>query len=309
MREMVLNHASLAPPDEHTCLYWLRDLAIGMNILASRGVVDNSLRSSVAPEEIWCLPTLSLRDAMHSLRSMSRDEALFLLKLTTKSPLLAGLNVKARDQFQVCETISLPPDDGEPLLICAIQGWVAISFPSALDWQRDSLIVRFRQLLNGDRWRQAQEAIDNLSCSAHASPICDRNQANALNALSPAQKWERRDEVFSSLLFGLDVDAGIRNSGRLHETLGRLERLNNDAAAWQKIGGPVPPWSSEVSPESGGTMNDPRLSSRRMFRSYDGTSKLFGWHAKFGSMRIHLRFDATSRIVEIGYIGSHLPLD
>ena len=30
MREMVLNHASLAAPDRHTALAWLKDLAIGM---------------------------------------------------------------------------------------------------------------------------------------------------------------------------------------------------------------------------------------------------------------------------------------
>ena len=309
MREMVLNHASLKPPDEHTCLCWLRDLAIGMTELTSRGVADNSLRSSSPPEEIWCLPSFSLRDAMWSLSSASRDEALFLLKLTTKTPLLFGLNAKTRDLFLACETVSLPPDDGEPLLICAIQGWIAVSFPSASDWQRDSLTVRFRQLLNGNGWRKAQEAVDNLAYIEHASSICDRNQSNSLNALSPTQKWERRNEVFPSLLFGLDVDSSVRKSGHLREIVARLQRLNGDAAAWQKVGGPVPPWSSEVTPESGGTMNNPRLSSQRMFRSCDGTSKLFEWHAKFGSMRIHLLFDATSRTVEVGYIGPHLPLE
>ena len=55
-------------------------------------------------------------------------------------------------------------------------------------------------------------------------------------------------------------------------------------------------------------MSDPRLSAARMFRSHDGTRKLFEWHAKFGSLRIHLLFDAGFRTVEIGYIGPHLPL-
>ena len=56
-------------------------------------------------------------------------------------------------------------------------------------------------------------------------------------------------------------------------------------------------------------MSDPKLSATRMFRSHDGTLRLFEWHAKFGGMRIHLVFDADSRTVEIGYIGPHLPLD
>lgn len=36
---------------------------------------------------------------------------------------------------------------------------------------------------------------------------------------------------------------------------------------------------------------------------------IFEWHARFGSGgRIHLRFDASIREVEIGYVGRHLPL-
>ena len=114
---------------------------------------------------------------------------------------------------------------------------------------------------------------------------------------------------FQHLLFGLDVDDKVKKSGQLTAILPRLQRLNNSAAFWKKVGGPIPPWSSDVTPESGSTVGDPKLSSTRMFRSHDGTLRLFEWHAKFGRMRIHLFFDADSRTIEIGYIGPHLPLD
>ena len=309
MREMVLNHASLTPPDEHTCLRWLQDLAVGMGQMISHGTVDRALRSSVPLEEIWCLPSYSFRDAMYSLKATARDESLFLLRLTTKAPLLAGLPETTKSQFLACETVSLSPDDGEPLLICAIQNWISVSFPSKPDWEQNILTVRFRELLDSNQWREGQEAIDNLACTEHAATICERHRALVLRNLIPIQQWERREEAFPDLLFGLDVDDSVRKSGQISAILQRLQRLNDDAAAWQKIGGPTPPWSSEVTPESSGTMNDPRLRPTRMFRSHDGTSKLFEWHAKFGSMRIHLIFDAASRTVEIGYIGPHLPLD
>ena len=309
MREMVLNHASLVPPDEHTCRCWLRDLAVGMRMLISHGAVGKALRSSVPPEEIWCLPSYSLRDAMYSLKATARDESLFLLGLTTKAPLLIGLGATTKSQFLTCETVSLSPDDGEPLLICAIQNWITVSFPSKPDWEQNTLTVRFRQLLPSNEWREGQGAIDNLAYTEHAAPICERHRARVLSNLTPTQQWERREEAFPHLLFGLDVDDRVGKSGQLSAILQRLRRLNDDAGAWQKIGGPEPPWSSEVTPESRGTMNAPRLNSTRRFRSHDGTSKLFEWHAKFGSMRIHLIFDAASRTVEIGYIGPHLPLD
>ena len=308
MREMVLNHASLVSPDEHTCLCWLQDLAVGIRMLISHSAAEKALRSSVPLEEIFCAPSYSFRDAIYSLKATARDESLFLLGLTTKAPLLVGLGATTKSQFLTCETVSFSPDDGEPLLICAIQNWITVSFPSKPDWEQNTLTVRFRELLPSNEWREGQEVIDNLACTEHAAAICERHRAQVLSNLTPIQWWEQREEAFPHLLFGLDVDDRVRKSGQLSAILQRLQRLNDDAAAWQKIGGAEPPWSSEVTPESRGTMNIPRLNSTRRFRSHDGTSKLFEWHAKFGSMRIHLIFDAASRTVEIGYIGPHLPL-
>ena len=55
-------------------------------------------------------------------------------------------------------------------------------------------------------------------------------------------------------------------------------------------------------------MSNPTLHEARRFRSGGGTRVLFEWHARFGSAaRIHLRFDARTREIEIGYIGVHLP--
>ena len=309
MREMVLNHTSLVTSDEHTCLDWLRGLAVGVSVLTSHQVVDSALRSSRPPEEIWCLPGYSLRDAMYALRTSARDESNFLLRLTAKVPLLVGLSSATKDQFLTCETISLPPDDGEPLLLCAIRSWVAISFPSKPDWEQDMLTVRSRKLLPSSEWREEQATIDNLACADHAMPICERHGTRVLSNLTHLQQWERRHELFPHLSFGIDVDDDVRKSGNLSAILPRLRRLNSDAAAWQKVGGPEPPWSSEVTAESTSTMDDPRLRAQRVFKSHDGTSKLFEWHAKFGSMRMHLIFDATSLTIEIGYIGPHLPIN
>ena len=44
------------------------------------------------------------------------------------------------------------------------------------------------------------------------------------------------------------------------------------------------------------------------FSSCKGSNELFMWYARYGnSGRIHLRFDASTYEVEIGYIGPHLP--
>ncbi len=73
--------------------------------------------------------------------------------------------------------------------------------------------------------------------------------------------------------------------------------------------GPAPSWPCKVTPENEKTIANRRLSQARTFRSTTGTRQTFEWHARFGSGgRIHLRFEAKARVVEIGYIGRHLPL-
>ena len=310
MREMVLNHRSLASPDEHTCFDWLRDLAVGMSVLTGQGIVQSGLRVCRPVHEIWCLQGYSLFDAIVSMKATAREEHSFLLTLVSKAQTLRiGLDATVKERFLMCETTSLSPDDGEPLLLCAIQDWIAISCPSAPDWELDTLNVTFRELLRDDEWQDTQQTIDNLAYASHATQIVGRHRERVLSALTPGQQWDQRETVFPHLLFGLDVDDNVRESGHLTVILSRLQRLNNSAAFWKKNGGPIPPWSSDVTPESGSTMSDPKLSAKRIFRSHDGTLRLFGWHAKFSSMRIHLIPDPASRTIEIGYIGPHLPLN
>ena len=93
-------------------------------------------------QEIWCLQGYSLYDAIISLRATARDEHRFLLTLVNKAQtLLIRLDATVKERFLMCETTSLSPDDGEPLLLCAIQDWIAISCPSAPDWELDTLNV------------------------------------------------------------------------------------------------------------------------------------------------------------------------
>ena len=107
------------------------------------------------------------------------------------------------------------------LLLCAIQDWIAISRPSAPDWELDTLNVTFRELLSDDEWRGAQQTIENLACASHAAQISDRYRARILSDLTPGQQWEQRETVFPHLLFGLDVDDKVKESGQLTAILSR----------------------------------------------------------------------------------------
>ena len=313
MREMVLNHASVFVPRSNPVEIsaWLRDLAVGMKQLLESGVVEKSLRTARNLYDTQCLPGYSLFNAYLELRSLGyREEFRLFMGLYDKQPLLIEIGPDMEDRFLACEEQTLPAPDGEPLVLCAIADWIAIGFPSASIWDRDCITVRFDELLSDETLEEASEEIDQLTRSAHAGPICDRHRERLLAASDPVTFWENRQAVFPNLVLGPDVESNLKGQARLFSTIvGKLKDLDRSAREWRDVGGPAPPWKTMVTPESTLKMKNRSFRETRMFRSHLDTRETFEWHARFGDGgRIHLRFDAASKEVEVGYIGPHLPL-
>ena len=316
MREMVLNHASLSPPDRATAVEWLKDVAVGMSVLVGEGVVASTLRSSLSPYEIYCLDEWTLSDAYQVLRMQGgRDEYLFLLTLGTKTPLLAQVAPNLEDRFLRCVDMSLASPDGEPLLFCAVSDGIAIGFPSDRIWDTSAVTVDFSELLPDGSIADASETVDNLTRSAHAEPILDRYSAHIRGGLRQfndgAAVWEATSKAFPNLVFGPDVESHLTrlNAGDLGTIVNKLASLDDAAANWRKVEDDVPPWRTKVTNETASVRSDPMLRQSRRFRSSDGSRQFYFWHARYGgSGRIHLRFMRSAYLIEIGYIGSHLPL-
>ena len=316
MREMVLNHASLSAPDEYTALQWLKDLADGMIELSKTRVVHSVLRKSHDLYSIQCYPYESLWDAYRDLdREGWGQEYLFLMQLADKSPLLKDVDEEIKDRFRLCEAVgceakALSPEDGKPLVLCAITDGVAVGFPSEPIWERDQLDVRFNELIE-DSIDEVVETIDNLTRSAHAKPILERHRADLRECSNYKELWNNRVAIFPSLLFSPEVERQLErlDHALLRTIINKLASLDEAAGEWRGKGGPSPQWRSHVTDETGSVKNNPRLRDARIFRSCNGSSEAFMWHARYGySGRIHLRFDASTYEVEIGYIGPHLPL-
>ena len=310
MRQMVLNHASVHAPNvgRQTVLGWLLDIAQGIAELMCSRVVEPTWRTRRPLEEIFCLANYSLTDALWELHRAGHKEASrHLLRLATKTPLWTEAGAEVQDRFLTCEHQSLSTDQGEPLVLCAIAGWIAVGFPSSSVWDRDRLSVEFKELLPDESWSLASEDIDNLTRSTHAGAIRERHQKQLARGSDPHSLWECREQAFPNLLLGPDVEQNLKDQASNFTTIvGKLISLDHAAAAWKAEGGPAPVWPVKVTDEAS---LKPQLRERRRFRSHNGTNQLFTWHARFGSSgRIHLRFDAAAHVVEIGYIGPHLPL-
>lgn len=313
MREMVFNHASARiSAQERDRLYTgLKDIAIGMGYLIHHGVVQRSLRSNQELPTIQCFEDYTLWDALLALRKLGyRDEFAFLSGLTTHTPLIADVEESTKDRFLSTESRRISGTDEEPLILCAIADWIAVSIPSIPAWDCDTLQIEFRELLSNGSMEECSELVDHLSRSDHAKSILGRHISRVqLGCDSPGTLWRNRREAFPNLSFGCDIEHNlIACANHLDTIVGKLTKLDQASLDWRKQGGSAPRWNTRVTPESSHRMANPEFVKSRTFRSSDGTSKVFGWHARFGSSgRIHLRFEAISRDVEIGYIGPHLP--
>lgn len=318
MREFVLNDASLRADHVNVACSWLVEIARGMGSLVDAKLVGPSLRSRQSIHEIECAPGTSLFDAYRGMiRTNRHTEALFLMQLDNLAPVQSGLDEFLKDRFLRCEAIGcddlpLPPELGEPLVLCAISGSIAVSFPTASIWDRDELEVAFKELLDNDSIVNVMETVNAVARSSHAKTVATRLMDIERAQISTyAEMWDARNRVFPNLTFGPEVHGQLRdlNAGWLTTLKEKLAKLDNDARNWKSQGGRMPRWSTKVTDESDRVKNSDRLSSFRMFKSVSGQKRCFYWHARFGSsQRIHLRFDPDGYRIEIGYIGNHLPL-
>lgn len=312
MREMILNHASAAASvwsaTEANAV--LANLAQGMATLVAKMDLPKTLRLQYGMETIPLTPDASLLELLFAMqRSPAREEARFWLSLAQKMPLLADLPPASINHFYAFEPAQQLGVAAQPLMLCVHLGAIAVSFPTTPQWDVDLLDVPFTEILQNGSINTSSEVIDNLARLRHAPAILTRNQQQRFSDLDPATFWQQRHRVFPSLSFGQDVEVQLRSLGgnQFWTIMRRLADLNASAAAWSS--GPAPDWHTKVTPESEQLLSNPKLAAIREFRNADGVTCTFAWHARYGSSgRIHLRFDASQTRVEIGYIGTHLPL-
>jgi hypothetical protein len=305
MRDMILNQASMAVPAPtlSAVVPLLRDIARGMAKLVEAKCASTILRSQEQWYDIKCARNGSLFDAIGELRATgARDDAVFLLRLAQKTPLLTDLGPETTGRLLGIEAVDVTQPYGDALVLCAQIGGIAVSLPLLAVWDNSTLTLTFAELLDSGEIEEAPETIDNLARLSHSTPILDRDRQRYLNEVTPLSIWKDRGRLFPHLLFSPDVEAQLRDlNPRLFDTvINRLADLDVAAQEWRKIGGPVPPWRSKVSPESASVMSDRNLREARRFRSVSGESAIFEWHARFGRKgRIHLRFDSATTSIEI----------
>lgn len=317
-REFVLNHASVQLSNTRQALRYLVDVCHGMHQLIKQNCATGTIRASKYLREIKVNSAHSFRTLVLELgRNGWHSEQRLLMRLTTRSPLYRDLDERFTDRFLGCDPRVDPDTGGEPLVLCSLTNGISFGFPTTKIWDQDHIEVSYIELLDtGEESSIREGTVDNLTRSIHSEPILDRHRSRLIKEIGQSNSkiedlLSLGSQVFPHLRFGLDLERCLSkiDNRSLDLIISKLDCLDSSIREWKCRRTPRPHWKCKVSSESLTVQSDPRLYRARIHRSVSGRKHEFLMHARYGrSGRIHFRVVDNEFILEIGYIGHHLPL-
>lgn len=238
-------------------------------------------------------------------KQVDRDQRELLWTISTKVAFEQDVSEAVRDRFFLSEFL-YNNQEAAGLGLSYLIGTAAVSLRSHERWVR--IYIGLRHLWIDD---EGEHQLD-----VEALNIADGNQANEVSdellkraqdelAKNSTRLAGRKQECFPHLAFGVDVDdqLSVLSGDVIEQVIGKLIVLDAAVRDWRRNASESPVIS--VRPESKPTMQ--KYGDLRVFRDRYGNAKEYRSHATVGSYRIHLFVDQRNRVLEIGYIGKHLP--
>ena len=187
---------------------------------------------------------------------------------------------------------------------------IGASLPSEPRWTQTRLALRHQWL--DDEGRDREDTVDVLNLAepiqvAEVSGALLRRSQQSL-ASDPLDLAVRKEACFPHLRFGSALDGQI---GNLPPTLLRrvalkLMVLDDACREWRQDATIHSPLLTDCRPESEPTMQ--QYGHLRVFPDQEGRDRTYELHVSVGRRyRIHLRVVPQPRVIEVGYVGSHLP--
>lgn len=303
MRDTVLIGASLEEgfANLKDALQALEDVVTGLLELSTRNFISDNLWTDTPTYEIAACPGFSLNELFFELNKLDPDKSWLLLEMMQICPIEDFVSEDDLGEYLEWEIENLPRN--ADLLLCAISdSKIAACLTPNEEWRKNPLELRV-----GLPGNFQDVKVDNVFSQDSAMEIIERIRNSVLERVSPKDFWNRRNELFPDLLFGLDVKAQIERIGNdiFKSALSRFHDLNAASVSWSKSKSPNPSYPVKVRGESQATMN--KHGNERMFRSSADNVEIFEKHANLrDGHRLHLREVRDQRRIEIGYIGPHL---
>jgi hypothetical protein len=163
--------------------------------------------------------------------------------------------------------------------------------------ENENLIDEQLEIIHASRSNHVQE---------HSDWINNRIRSRVVSGL---ELWNRKDELFPSLIFCEAVSDQLQSLGAENPILqlvkNRLSELEDYCKGWTDEAF-EPNNLRNVSPESQVTLQNPKYSKERTFLCPDGKRRVFSWHVKLSfGWRIYF-FPNEQKKMIVGYVGCHL---
>jgi len=318
MSEYVFNHAcvTLLIPSVDTARTHLAELLRGMATFEAEEDALPVLRLDSNP---WLYSiaegsngrTFSIAEiALQMYETDDHDVATFFEALVTAVPSDKGL-----DELSIESILRIEPSGpaagvedayestlaaGIDGILCALTGFMLVSLPTTELWQFDMMGFQ----VTGESYY-----FDHIANSHHAIAIRSRRTTALRGTLRHNNFWSLRTLAFPHLKFGLDFEDQIRRFNPIYFGLAlkRLAELDERARKWKESEtGGFPEGATPITDETEQTMK--RYGDARRFTGHDGITRTFEEHMWIDpGNRIHLIRHTAEKVVEVGYVGKHLP--
>lgn len=187
---------------------------------------------------------------------------------------------------------------------------IGASLPSERRWLQTRLALRHLWLDDDGRDRDDTVEVLNLAEPTQVAEVSRALLQRSQHALAsdPLDLAARKSDCFPHLRFGSAVDSQIGNlpSALLGRVVLKLMVLDDACREWRQDATMPHPKLSNCRPESGPTMQ--RYGHLRVFPDHEGRDRTYELHVSVGQQyRVHLRVVHRPRVIELGYVGRHLP--
>ena len=187
---------------------------------------------------------------------------------------------------------------------------IAASLPSELRWTQTRLALRHMWLDDDGRDRDDIVEVLNLAEPTQVAEVSGALLQRSRHALlnDPPDLAARKNECFPHLRFGSALDSQIWSlpPTLLRRVVLKLMVLDDACRKWRQDATMTSPRLTDCRSESRPTMQ--RYGHLRVFPDHEGSNRTYELHVSVGRRyRIHLRVVHRPRVIEIGYVGRHLP--
>lgn len=252
------------------------------------------------------------------LRDVDRDLRTLFYKITNKTTLGEYIDDTVKDRFSVSEfSLGSRSDSSREvkapgLGLAYLLDGVAVSLASEERWCQTVFDIRHLWLDSEAQEHTETVQVVNVSRQADVESAMDKLYQMWKRAMLHQRTGLSRGTIsqalasFRHLVFGLDVEKqfhGLALDDR-RVIWGKLIGLDSAVWEWRRSEAGRPTIQG-IRPEGKATMD--QFGDKRVYRNRHGENVTYKLHVSAGSRRVHFRIEPASRVIEVGYVGKHLP--